>query len=146
MDWSFLGGIYMNAGRLWLFLALLAVACAGGWLFFSKGGESVDIPVSVSDNQLSSSAPPFLLDVREPSEFEQARITGATLIPLGILPSRLDALPKDRPIVVYCRSGRRSAHAVSFLREKGFTNVQNLTGGMNAWLATHSCDAKTKTC
>ncbi len=137
-----------RSGRLWLLLALLVAACGAAWLSFAAGGEekSVDIEVSTLEDKLRSDAPPFLLDVREPAEYEQARIGGATLVPLGTLPQRLGELPKDRTIVVYCRSGRRSAQAVAFLRENGFDAVQNLTGGMNAWLATHSCDPKNMTC
>jgi adenylyltransferase/sulfurtransferase len=74
----------------------------------------------------------FLLDVREPSEHSSARIEGSMLIPLGSLASRLDELPEDRPLVVHCQSGGRSARAVQLLRSKGF-EAYNLTGGIMAW-------------
>jgi rhodanese-related sulfurtransferase len=74
----------------------------------------------------------FLLDVRELEEYRLARIEGAALIPLHALPGRLDALPKDKPIVVLCHHGVRSAHAVHHLRAAGFDAV-NLTGGIDAW-------------
>jgi adenylyltransferase/sulfurtransferase len=80
----------------------------------------------------------FVLDVREPREFEINRIPGATLIPLGELSKRLDELPAgaDAPdIVVQCKSGVRSAKAVNMLREKGFTRVKNLRGGILEWIA-----------
>lgn len=98
------------------------------------------------DSKLHSAKPPFLLDVRQPDEFEQSRIKGAVLIPLGDLPNRLDELPTDRPIVVYCRSGHRSARAVEFLQNSGFQNVESLTGGINAWADKHKCDAIKGTC
>ena len=80
----------------------------------------------------------WLLDVREPREVEICRIPGGTLIPLGELPKRLDEIPSgpDAPdVVVYCKSGIRSARAVTLLREKGFKRVQNLKGGILDWIA-----------
>ncbi len=73
-----------------------------------------------------------LLDVREPREYETAKIEGSTLIPLGTLPRRLGELDKSREIVVHCRSGGRSGRAVQFLMEKGFKAV-NVAGGILAW-------------
>lgn len=75
----------------------------------------------------------FLLDVREPFERDIAAIKGSTLIPLGELESRLSELPRDRKIAVHCKLGGRSAKAVGLLREKGFTDVWNVTGGIHAW-------------
>ncbi len=75
----------------------------------------------------------FLLDVREPDEFQTARIAGSTLIPLASLPLRTDELPKDKQIVVHCKLGGRSAKAVAHLLENGFTNVWNVAGGITAW-------------
>jgi adenylyltransferase/sulfurtransferase len=77
----------------------------------------------------------WLLDVREPREYEINRIEGSTLIPLGELPKRLDEIPRDRDIIVQCKSGVRSAKAVNFLREKGFARTQNLRGGIIEWIA-----------
>jgi rhodanese-related sulfurtransferase len=73
-----------------------------------------------------------LLDVREPHEYQISNIDG-TLIPLDDLPNRTDELDKDKETVVMCRSGARSAQAVKFLENKGFKNVSNLVGGVNAW-------------
>ena len=75
----------------------------------------------------------FVLDVREPHEYEINRIGGSTLIPLGELAERFSELDA-RDIVVQCKSGRRSARAASFLREHGFKNVKNLKGGILAWV------------
>jgi molybdopterin/thiamine biosynthesis adenylyltransferase/rhodanese-related sulfurtransferase len=74
-----------------------------------------------------------LIDVREPFEYEIARIDSAKLIPLGEIAARADELQRDQPIVVYCHSGRRSAQAVRLLQQRGFTNVYNLDGGIDAW-------------
>jgi adenylyltransferase/sulfurtransferase len=75
----------------------------------------------------------FILDVRNPEEFRIGRIPGSTLIPLPDLPQRFRELDAQREIVVHCKSGMRSAKAVQFLRGQGFTNLRNLTGGIQAW-------------
>lgn len=80
-----------------------------------------------------SGRPHFLLDVREPDEHQTARIEGATLIPLAAVPVRHAELPKDCTILVHCKLGGRSAKAVAFLLEQGFTDVQNVAGGITAW-------------
>ena len=73
-----------------------------------------------------------LIDVREPSEHAQGHIEGSVLIPLATLNERLDVIPRDRPIVVHCQSGGRSARAVAQLRAQGF-DAHNLAGGIKAW-------------
>ena len=76
-----------------------------------------------------------VLDVREPAEFATGVIQGALLIPLGQVEKRigeLDAL-KDRPMLVVCGSGGRSAQAIRVLSKYGFTKLTNIKGGMNAW-------------
>ena len=77
--------------------------------------------------------PSLLLDVRNPVEIEICRIEGSTVIPLPELASRLGELPRDRPIVVHCKSGARSAQAADLLRAAGFGPVTNLTGGILRW-------------
>ena len=77
---------------------------------------------------------PFeLIDVRETFEYEIARIDGARLIPLGEIAERADELPRNRPIVIHCHSGRRSAEAVRLLQQRGFGNIYNLEGGIDGW-------------
>ncbi len=73
-----------------------------------------------------------LLDVREPHEYEIAKIPGSKLIPLGTLPERLNELDKNTKLIVHCRTGGRSGKAVQFLREHGF-DATNVAGGINAW-------------
>jgi adenylyltransferase/sulfurtransferase len=75
----------------------------------------------------------FLLDVREPHEYSMAKIEGSVLIPLGELPSSLEKLDQDVEIVALCKMGMRSADAVMFLLQQGFSNVKNLVGGIDAW-------------
>ena len=75
----------------------------------------------------------FLLDVREPHEYSMAKIEGTVLIPLGELPNSLNQLDKNAEIVAYCHKGMRSADAVGFLLQQGFSNVKNLIGGIESW-------------
>ena len=80
--------------------------------------------------------PLFILDVREPNEYQIARIPGSTLIPLGELPKRFAEVPSGPgapDVVVHCKMGGRSAKAVRQLADRGFTNVKNLKGGILAW-------------
>jgi molybdopterin/thiamine biosynthesis adenylyltransferase/rhodanese-related sulfurtransferase len=78
---------------------------------------------------------PVILDVREASEAAICSLPGARLIPLGELPRRLEELDAAAEIVVHCKSGARSARAVTLLREKGFGRATNLTGGILRWIA-----------
>ena len=77
----------------------------------------------------------YLLDVRTPQEYQQARIAGAHLIPIDQVMQRVSELPKDRPILVYCAVGSRSAQVFNFLARRGYAEVYNLDGGIYAWAA-----------
>jgi NADPH-dependent 2,4-dienoyl-CoA reductase/sulfur reductase-like enzyme/rhodanese-related sulfurtransferase len=79
--------------------------------------------------ELAEHRPPLVLDVRGPAEVAQGQLPGATAIPLDELRGRLAELPRDRAIVVYCRSGFRGHLALRILRQHGFADVRNLTGG-----------------
>lgn len=97
--------------------------------------EISEIDPSELAERLATAEPPFLLDVREPYEWQIANLEpgGAVLIPLGELEDRLDEIPTDREVVVYCRSGQRSATAVRTLMASGFSRAHNLRGGVLAW-------------
>lgn len=84
---------------------------------------------------LNDSFAGLLVDVREPEEHAVAHIDGSLLIPLQTLLDQLDRLPQDREILIHCKAGGRSAKAVQFLMDQGYTRVRNVTGGMDAWLA-----------
>jgi adenylyltransferase/sulfurtransferase len=75
----------------------------------------------------------FVLDVRNPNEFAICRIPGTVLLPLPELPQRFSEVPKDREVIVHCKSGMRSAKAIEFLKGQGYTKLVNLTGGIAAW-------------
>jgi hydroxyacylglutathione hydrolase len=76
-----------------------------------------------------------VIDVRGRAEWEAGHLPGVEHLPLGYLVQHLDQLPRDRPLVVHCQSGARSAIAASLLLAKGLDNVVNLTGGFSAWQA-----------
>jgi rhodanese-related sulfurtransferase len=77
----------------------------------------------------------MLLDVREPDEVATASIAGATVIRMSEIPSHLAELPRERPIVVMCHHGGRSANVSYFLNANGYPNAVNLDGGIDAWSA-----------
>lgn len=77
----------------------------------------------------------YFVDVREQSEWDTFHIPGTTLIPLGQLPQRLSEVPKDKTVVVVCRTGHRSAQARDILKQAGYTNVISMAGGVTDWQA-----------
>ena len=89
--------------------------------------------VEPHDAQRLFSGGALALDVREPDEYAAGHVAEARLLPLGQVGARLGDLPRNRTIVVVCRSGRRSAEATRLLLGAGFADVHNLTGGMIAW-------------
>ncbi len=75
----------------------------------------------------------MILDVREQDEWDAGHIPGAVFMPMGQVPDRLSEIPKDKTVIVQCRSGNRSSQVTDFLVQQGFTNVHNMAGGLNAW-------------
>jgi rhodanese-related sulfurtransferase len=105
------------------------------WSLFGnrfRGVKEVDTNGAL---QLINHKDAFVLDVREPSEYENGHLLNARLIPLGKLKERVGELEKhkDKPLVVVCRSGNRSGTACAILSKQGFTQAYNLMGGMMAW-------------
>jgi rhodanese-related sulfurtransferase len=78
-------------------------------------------------------ASPLLIDVREANEFDEVRVAGAVLIPTSAFMTRVGELPTDRPLMVMCHMGGRSAAVTGFLVRAGRTDVVNIAGGMDAW-------------
>ncbi len=112
-------------------LSEIKLFCGDSELFSLNASEMISADELAA--QLKIPNPPLLLDVRTPVEQQVSKIEGALLIPLEQLSSRLEELDKDRAIVVFCRTGTRSARALRILSKAGFLKVQNLTGGINAW-------------
>jgi len=104
------------------------VAAAG------SAGNSWEITPVELKQKLDAGETPFILDVREPNEYQINRIAGSILIPLGELPRRYQELPRDRDIVAQCKIGGRSAKAMEYLQSVGFTRVKNLRGGILEWI------------
>jgi adenylyltransferase/sulfurtransferase len=91
------------------------------------------ISVQELKRRMDAREPLELIDVREIFEYEIARIDGSKLIPLREIADRAGELQKEKPIILHCHTGMRSADAVRLLRDRGFANVYNLGGGIDAW-------------
>ena len=123
-------------------IGILVVIALIVFLIASLGGEQVSsnaggLPafVSVDEAHQLYEAGTFVLDVRTPEEWNEFHAPNTTLIPLDELASRVDELPKDRPIVVVCRSGNRSQTGRDILLQAGFA-ATSMNGGLNEWRAT----------
>ena len=81
----------------------------------------------------ATSGPALIVDVRERGEFDQERADGVVLVPISEFVARHAELPKDRPLLMVCAAGSRSASSTAFLLQNGWTDVRNVTGGMMAW-------------
>ena len=90
--------------------------------------------VSPQEGQRRVQSGAVLVDVREPNEFQEVHAEGALLIPLSEFETRVAELPRDRELVMICRSGARSARAGEYLQQHGYSQVVNLAGGTNAWV------------
>ena len=74
-----------------------------------------------------------IVDIRQPAEIASGTVPGAELMPMHTIPLRIQEIKQDKPVVLVCRSGARSAQACMFLAQNGFENVLNLRGGMMGW-------------
>lgn len=116
-----------------LFLASTSYACGIGEQV--DGYENASVQHAHEHWQAGSQSPIpfFFLDVRTPEEYAEGHVEGSTLIPVEELKGRLSEVPKDKRVYVYCHSGKRSAAASGILVKSGFTNIENIEGGINAW-------------
>ena len=126
-----------NKTWIWVLLGLVAIVAAILIINFSGGSNPNKLPdtVTVQDASTRFEQGAFLLDVREQSEWDEAHVDGAVLIPLGELSARTAELPTDQDILIICRSGNRSAQARDLLRQAGFERTTSISGGINAWMA-----------
>ena len=118
-----------------LIAAIALVGCGGQATASPTTAGALPLEVSVAEADALRQDGALVLDVREPSEWAAGVIPDATLISLGDLPNRLDALPRDQAIVVVCRSGNRSAQGRDILLDAGFARVTSMAGGMTDWSA-----------
>jgi len=113
-----------------LFGALLIWGCRTS---SSLPGQGLD-PISARD-WLLQNPKTQLIDVRTPEEYRPEHLKGAKLIPLQELEGRLEEIKKDKPILLYCHSGRRSLQALNLLKSKGYQDLRQIQGGITAWKA-----------
>jgi rhodanese-related sulfurtransferase len=118
-------------------LLVIAAGASGAmllWSFFGNRVSGISVVNTMEATRLMNEEA-LLLDVREDNEWAVGRLPNARHIRLGELSKRLSELEKfkDKPIVVYCRSGNRSARACALLKKSGFANPNNLAGGIMAW-------------
>ena len=122
---------------IWGVAAVILIGVVGifVWQRFNSKNESYPLEISVAQAAEKRGQGAFLLDVRQPEEWAQFHIPGATLIPLGELPARLNEVPEDREVVVVCRTGRRSLQGRDILKDAGYTLVTSMAGGVTQWQA-----------
>lgn len=122
---------------LWGMAALFVLALSVVWSRWQATNESASYPqqISVQEALAKRDSGAFILDVRQPEEWNEFHVPGSTLIPLGELASRVDELPQDQEIVVVCRSGNRSEQGRDILLDAGFSRVTSMTGGLTEWRA-----------
>jgi len=121
---------------LWvIFLAILAVFGAAVVLMNNRPTATRALPLEISVAQAAQlrEQGAFVLDVRQPEEWNELHVPGATLIPLDQLPNRVSEVPKDQEILVICRSGNRSQAGRDILLQAGFEKVTSVSGGIIAW-------------
>ena len=118
-----------------LMMGLVAVVGLIIWTEFSRLTRKYKQVGAAQAVQVMNQDGSLVLDVREESEVRNGRIKGARHIPLAQLKTRITELEsfKEKPVLVYCRSGSRSAHACGVISKAGFQNVSNLAGGIMAW-------------
>lgn len=121
--------------NIWLVLIALTSGLMLFWSFFGnkiRGVKEVDCAGAL---KMINHQEAVVLDVREPEEYKSGHLLNAKLIPLGKLRERLGEIERyrDKPIVVVCRSGNRSATACALLGRAGFAQAYNLAGGVTAW-------------
>lgn len=131
-----------SVNLLLIIAAVAAVAVIAVIAFLPRGenpesAASASLPkeISVAQAEAMYNTGAYVLDVRQPEEWDQVHIPGTTLIPLGELESRLSEVPKDKEVVVVCRSGNRSQQGRDILLNAGFDQVTSMAGGMNDWSA-----------
>ncbi|GAP20486.1 rhodanese-like domain-containing protein [Leptolinea tardivitalis] len=129
-----------NTNRIWLWIAAGVIIVILAVIFLipgtQKGTGKMAAEINVAEVAKLRDQGAFILDVREQSEWDELHIPGATLIPLGTLPNELTKIPKDKTVVVVCRTGRRSAQGRDILLNAGFENVTSMAGGVTEWKAS----------
>lgn len=116
-----------------LLLAFSAGAMLSACAPQQKTAEGLPAEISVAEGHERYGSGAFILDVRTPEEWAEFHVEGSTLIPLAELAQRVNEVPKDREIVVVCRSGNRSQQGREILKSAGFSQVTSMAGGLTEW-------------
>lgn len=136
----------MNRQKLYLIVGVMAFVMVGAFIYMqgrdtaqaeTDDGGVVRQTISPANYQaqfIDNLTPHVLIDVRTPQEFDSGHIANSINISVDQIASRLSEIPRDQPIVVYCRSGNRSAQASQILSNAGYTVIYDL-GGINQWTA-----------
>lgn len=129
---------------IWLIagIAGIILLVTAGFLFLNNQNNApasvaANLPkeISVDEAALKRDQGAFILDVRQPEEWQEYHVPGSTLIPLDQLASRLNEVPKDKEVVVVCRSGNRSREGRDILLNANFDQVTSMAGGLREWSA-----------
>ena len=123
------------ANNIWIILIALTSGFMLFWSFFGNRIRGIKDVDHIAATQLINHKNALVLDVREQGEYDAGHILNSKLIPLGKLRQRIGELEKyrERPILVVCRTGQRSASACALLGKQGFAQTYNLDGGVTAW-------------
>ena len=123
----------MKIKRMLLVIGILLLPVLSGCTAVISG-PSPSFSISAAEAQnIWQKQQAVIFDVRTVPEYEESHIPGVIFIPLDQLPQRFSEVPKQGKVLIICRSGARSSQAVALLREKGYSNVQSVTGGMLDW-------------
>jgi rhodanese-related sulfurtransferase len=132
----------LAAGAVLSTLMLLGVACQPvpaqapvATAPSAQAAPAASLPSEITTAEAAArrGAGAFILDVREPEEWADYHVPGSTLIPLGELPSRLNEVPRDKEVIVVCRTGHRSASGRDILLKAGYLQATSLQGGLTKW-------------
>ena len=102
-----------------------------------------EIDIQTLKSKLDDNDDFILIDVREDQELKVCKIDRAIHIPMGVVPARLNDIDSDKPVVVMCKSGGRSAQVCQYLNENGYSNIYNLNGGITSWALEIDSDMAT---
>jgi len=121
----------MKPAWRWLIVAIALPAL----FFLSRAGASADEAISAAEaaTWIKDDKAVQLIDVRTRTEYAGGHLAGAKLIPVQELAQRLSEVDKARPVLLYCRTGHRSAYALEILEDHGYTDVKHIRGGIMAW-------------
>jgi rhodanese-related sulfurtransferase len=122
-----------NLTPLWIGVVVVLLIAAAYVVLRPQGALPAEVSVAQAHDLYDRGA--VFLDVRTQAGWDQGHIARSILVPLDVLPSRLDQLPRDQDIVVVCRSGARSKEGTTVLRRAGFMRVTCMNGGLQAWVA-----------